>query len=518
MVPFLKARYEMKIERTKNAQRNVFFGVILKVYQILIPFIMRTIMIYQMGIEYAGLNNLFVSIFQVLNLAELGVGAALTCSMYRPIAQDNTGEICALLKLYRKCFGCIGAVVLALGLVCMPFLPYLVSGQIPKNLNLYVLYGLYLGNTVLSYWLFSYKKSLIYAHQRNDVNSKIMILTQTVQYILQIAALIVLHNYYLYLVAAILSQIMNNLISARTVNKMFPKYRPEGSLSKDVIHEVVKKVQGLVTNKIGGVILRSADSIVISSFLGLTVLAVYQNYYFILTAVIGILAIVYEACVAGIGNSLVTENEEKNYGDFKTLTFISCWVTSICCSCFLVLYQPFITAWVGKQYLMEFPLVICMVIYFFIYEIDSLISTFKDAAGIWYTDRYRPLITALVNLGLNIIMVRFCGLYGVLLSTVISMLLVGIPWLLHNVFSSLFPEESIWKYILYIFKFTILCALSSGISAFLTNLISKTTFISFLIKGFVAVIIPNIVLVPFFMNSSEFKRAIGLVKHYFCKR
>ena len=149
----------MKIERTKNASRNIAFGIILKIYQIILPFVMRTIMIYLMGIEYAGLNNLFSSIFQILNLAELGVGAALTYSMYKPIAEDDTNKICALLKLYKICFEIIGIIILGLGLICVPFLPYLINGSIPDNLNLYVLYLLYLTNTVLSYWLFSYKKS-----------------------------------------------------------------------------------------------------------------------------------------------------------------------------------------------------------------------------------------------------------------------------------------------------------------------------------------------------------------------
>ena len=82
-----------KIERTKNATRNIIFGVILKVYQILVPFLMRTAMIYLMGVQYLGLNSLFASVLQVLNLAELGVGSAMIYSMYKPIAEDNNTAI-----------------------------------------------------------------------------------------------------------------------------------------------------------------------------------------------------------------------------------------------------------------------------------------------------------------------------------------------------------------------------------------------------------------------------------------
>ena len=67
--------------------------------------------------------------------------------------------------------------------------------------------------------------------------------------------------------------------------------------------------------------------------------------------------------------------------------------------------------------MLEFPAVICLCVYFFIFEINQLLNTYKDAAGIWHEDRFRPLVTAAVNLGMNLALVQVCGIYGVLLST-----------------------------------------------------------------------------------------------------
>ena len=77
------------IERTKNASRNIFFGVIVKIYQILVPFLMRTAMIYLMGVQYLGLNSLFASVLQVLNLAELGFSSAVVYRLYKPFADND---------------------------------------------------------------------------------------------------------------------------------------------------------------------------------------------------------------------------------------------------------------------------------------------------------------------------------------------------------------------------------------------------------------------------------------------
>ena len=67
----------MRIERTKNATRNIVFGLIQRIYITFVPFLMRTAMIYIMGVQYLGLSSLFSSILQVLNLAGLGVGNAM---------------------------------------------------------------------------------------------------------------------------------------------------------------------------------------------------------------------------------------------------------------------------------------------------------------------------------------------------------------------------------------------------------------------------------------------------------
>ena len=139
----------MKIERTKNAGRNIIFGSVLKIYQIAIPFLMRTAMIYFMGVQYLGLNSLFTSILQVLNLAELGVGSAMVYSMYKPIAEDDSETICALVRLYRMYYNVIGAVIAVLGILLTPFIPNLIKSDLPAKLNIYVLYLLNLAATVL---------------------------------------------------------------------------------------------------------------------------------------------------------------------------------------------------------------------------------------------------------------------------------------------------------------------------------------------------------------------------------
>lgn len=487
----------MKIERTKNATRNIIYGVFLKIYQLLGPFILRTIFIYTLGMEYLGLNSLFTSILSVLNLAELGVGSALVFSMYKPIAEDDTEKICALMNLYKLYYRVIGLVILVLGLILVPFIPNLISGSIPEGINIYVLYLMNLGATVLSYWLFAYKTCLFGAHQRNDITAKVSMISSTIQYIVQAVLLIIVANYYLYLAITIATQIFNNLYGAYKCNKLYPNYKAKGKLDKAEVKVINGKVRDLFTAKIGGVVVDSADTIVISTFLGLTILAMYNNYFYIMSSIFGFITIIFNASMAGVGNSLIVESEEKNYNDLKKFLYIVCWIASVCTCCLLGLYQPFMKMWVGEKSMLSFDLVVCICIYFFVRNINTLINMYKDAAGMWHEDKWRPLVVSIANLGLNLIMVNYIGLFGILLSTILTMAFIGMPWLIYNLFTVIFKRnalEFICKMIFYAVVTVVMCVFTYAICMNIT----LTGVAGFVVKGIVIFAVANVL---FFVST-----------------
>ena len=431
------------MNRTQNATRNIVFGMILKLYQILLPFVMRTAMIYLMGVEYLGLNSLFTSILQVLNLAELGVGSAMVYSMYKPIADNDKLTICALLKLYKKYYFFIGLIIAIIGTILTPMIPKLINGEIPGGLNVYILYLLNLIATVMTYWMFAYKNSLLQAYQRSDISSKVTIITTTIQYGVQLIALWMFHNYYIYIVVMLFTQAMANIVTAIVASQLYPEISAKGTLSDEIVKSINQRIKDLFTAKLGATIVNSADTIVISAFLGLTVLAMYQNYYFIMSSVMGILTVVFSSCLAGVGNSMVTESVEKNYNDFRTLTFLINWIVTICMCCFATVYQPFIMLWVGAQYRFDMLVVALFCIYFYLVTMQQINGMYKDAAGVWHQDRFRPLIAAILNLIFNLLFVKSLGIYAILLSTIASYILVSMPWMIYNVFKYVFKRD--WK-------------------------------------------------------------------------
>ena len=501
----------MKIERTKNAMRSIAAGLGLRVYQTLVPFLMRTVMIQCLGVEYLGLNSLFSSILHILSLAELGVGVAMVFSMYKPVAEEDVPTICALMRLYRRYYRMIGLFIGVAGIVLTPFIPRLISGEVPADINVYVLYLLNLGATVVSYWLFAYRNCLLSAYQRRDVSSVIAVLVGLVQSLLQLFILLWLKDYYLYVIAKLLGTAMSNVVTGVVTMRMFPQYRPEGELSPAEKRKVNGKICDLFTGKLGTVVLHYADTIVMSAFLGLTLLAVYQNYYFILSAVLNLIEMMIGSVTAGLGNSFVTESKEKNYRDLLKFSFLFLWMTGLCVCCFLALYQPFMEIWMGAELMLPFGMVICFAAYFYVYTLNRLLSIYKDAAGLWHQDRFNPLVSALANLALNLLLVKPLGLYGILLATIVSLGGISIPWQMHNLFTLFFERGQFGRFARQLGKFLLLTVIAGACTVLICSQIHLGLWPTLLLCMGICLLVSNGLFLLCMRRDEQFRPAVQFV-------
>ena len=387
----------------------------------------------------------------------------------------------------------------------------MISGDVPEELNIYILYWLNLAATVFSYWLFAYKNSILQAHQRVDVISRVTLITNTMQYALQMFVILVLKNYYLYIVVQLCTQILTNIMTAVSADKIYPQFKASGKVSDWDKREINHKIRDLFTSKIGGVIYDSADTIVISAFLGLTALAVYQNYFYILNAITSLITVVFLSCTAGIGNSIVVETKEKNYSDLEKFTFIICWGAGFCSACLLCLYQPFMEIWVGENLMLPFLMVICFVIYFFVRQLNALFNLYKDASGMWHEDRFRPLIAALTNLVLNLILVQFIGIYGIVISTVLAILCVGMPWLLHNLFTVIFEKKQLFGYLRKLLYYCLIVFISCVITYFICSKVNLGLIATLILRAVICVVFPNLIYLVAYHERREYKESLMLI-------
>lgn len=484
---------KIKLSRTKNAVRNIYSGLFNKIFTILFPFLIRTILIKKIGIEYAGLNSLFSSILQVLNLTELGFASAVVYSMYKPIAENDKETICALLNFYKRVYFIIGLAILAIGTTIMPFLKQLIKGSVPQDINIYILYSIYLLNTSLSYLLFGYKNSLLNAHQRRDVISNILTITQGLMNICQIVILLTIKSYYLYVIMMPIFTILNNILVGIITKRMFPEYSCRGKLDISIQKDIRKKVAGLMISKLAMTSRNSFDSIFISAFLGLAMTTIYSNYLLIISTITGILNIIMNSLQAGIGNTLQTETKETNYENLKKFNLLYTLFVGWCTTCMLCMYQPFMELWLGKDFLLPFGAVVLLCLYFYILKAGDINSLYYNASGMWWHGKYRATTEALLNLLGNFILVKYIGIYGIVISTVTTAI-IGHFWNGQFLFKLYYKNNKMIRYFLFegmiaVMSFSI-CILTFVATTFIPELDATRTFIfTLLITGTVATIL-----------------------------
>lgn len=509
----------MTDSRTKNSIRNIFAGLLNKALCLIFPFAIRTIIIYYLGIQYIGVNSLFSSVLQVLNLTELGFSTAVTFALYKPIAENDNSKIQAFLAYFKKIYNLIGTTVLVLGLLVMPFLKYLIKQDCPSDLNLYLLYLLFLLNTTASYLVYGYKSVVFNAHQRSDLASNISSIVVTLRYLLEILVLVAFKNYYLYIIVLLTSTIAQNILINILTKKYYPNCYANGKLSIEEKKQVTQNIKDLFGHKIGGVFINSFDNIIISVFLGATVLGVYNNYYYIMSSVSGILVLLTSSLTASVGNKIVTDSKEENYKLFKKINFVYNWLVGLCTVCLLCLYQPFMELW-GKlanetKILLDYDIVILLCIYFYLFTIRNTSCIFKEASGLWHSDRFRPYVETIVNVVTNIILVYFIGLPGIIISTILT-LLIGNPWLTTSLFKDYFKISS-KEYFFSSVKNILITIISCLLTFTLCNYIDNS-ILGFILKCGLCITVPNILLIIYYFKNLEFKNLLHNVKQVLKKR
>ena len=414
--------------------------------RLIFPFLNRTLFLWLLGPAYLGLNGLFGSILGVLMLAELGFGQAVVCSMYKPVADDNRALLRAYLKFYRGIYRCVGAAIFGIGLCLLPFIGRLVHGSVPPDIDLRVLYVIHLVNTSASYFLFAYRGVVLNAHHRGDVVTNIRTAVSVVQYVAVFLILFLTRNYYHYVLATVVFTVAQNILLVSASRRLFPDIEPRGLLDPALRRKVVSDVKSIFMHKLGGVITSSTDNLVVSAFLGLVAVAAYGNYYYVVTAVSGLVAIIYSSATGGFGNKIYTETKDANFRLLMRMNRLAMAAVAFCAAMMAALYQPFIVIWTkGNTHLIRHALTpSLMILYFFIMQSRQVLLSFKSAAALWRQDRWKPIVAGAVNLATNILLVIFLPeefkLDGVIASTIVSLVFIQIPWESHVVFSSFFGK------------------------------------------------------------------------------
>lgn len=496
--------------RTQNSIRNISYGFIVTIVNVLVSFVNRTILVKVLGNEILGINGLFSEVIAVLSLAELGVGMAIIYSLYKPLSENNQKKINQLMRLYRVAYNAIAIVTMIIGLLITPFVHLLITDITYPLSYIRIVFVLFVLKTASSY-LFSYKASLLNADQKQYITALVTAGTKLVSTVAIIVLLITTKNYIAYLCLLILQTVVTNFIVSQIVKKKYPYIDYKDKLEKSESREIFKNIGNIFVKKVSGVITNSTDSILISMLVSTVQVGIYSNYVMIFTVVRTLKQQFTNGLAASIGNLSVTESSTHCISVIKKLTTLYYGFALLMTSVIMGVSRDFITIWLGKGYILEDLTVFIAISVLFIEICCDPIWQYLEVSGLFSQDRNIAIIGSVTNLIVSVILGMKIGIAGILIGTICTKLIqLVLKTIL--IYKKGFKESprSYFMQLLKIGLSYICLVLVEYYGVTMINICN--IYLSLCVKGFVSAIVAIVICVTLYGRSEEFKYAIDLFK------
>ena len=491
--------------RIKKSFLNASSSTFIYVIRAILLFIVRIVFVKTLGKIYLGVDSLFTNILTVLSIADLGISTAINYCLYKPLSDNDYKKVSIIMTFYKKVYKILGLIVLTIGLLLMPFLRFVVRENID---NLYLFYLIYLFTTVITYFI-SYKDALLTADQKYYKSSLIVGLTYIIMYSLRILFLYLIPNFLIFTLIQLVMIIVQRVLINEYITKEYKNvsFNSKEELSKEEQKDIFFNIKSLFINKVGGFLVNGTDNIIISSLknLGIGVVGVYANYYSITGMLDTILTKAISSVTSSFGDLAVNEDKKIQENVLDMVQFASFFVFGLISVGFMFLLSLLIKICFGVEYEVGYYTVMIISLNFYCAGIIKPLDMAKEATGVYRQDRYANLIQAGINLILSIILGNKLGLFGVVLATLLSTILVPLwnrPYITYKYVFNKSPLKFMIKQVLYFLSIILIYIVLFFI---INNISINNDILSFIIKGIIISFVYIVLISVLYGQTKEYK-------------
>ena len=449
---------ESRVKKTfLNARVNLIFYFL----TLALSFFSRKIFLDSLGADFIGLTGSMTSLLGFLNLAELGIGAAIGYVLYKPIFENNRVKINEIVSVLGYMYKCVGLIILCLGIILSLFLPKIYSDTSFENGIIYFAYYSFLFSSLIGYFI-NYRQTLLSADQRNYVVTAYFQTANIIKTLLQMLLAYYTGNYYLWVLIELTFGIIHAIILNWKINEVYPWLKADIKNGKDLrkkYPEVLKYTKQLFVHKIGEVTQSQVTTFLVYAFGSLQAVAYYGNYTIITSKLSGLISNFLGSTTASVGNLISEGDKRKSLDVYWELTALNFYIAGVCAIVLYYLLPPFIALWLGPEYIMSERILILLIISFCLSLIRTATSQFKYGFGL-FADIWSPVAESVILILVATTCGKIWGLEGVLLGGIVSVVTVICGWQAYYLFTRGF-NKSVFSYI-YNFSLnvvTLLCAI-----------------------------------------------------------
>ncbi len=490
--------------RIQNAARNSFFSLLTQVLLIVFAFLSNRAVNLYIGEAMVGINGTVTNVLGILSVTELGLGAALIYHLYSAIDKKDEKRITELVNLYRLAYYILALVILALGLILLPFIPGMMKDNpFPTEVTL-IIYALWLIRSVLSY-LQAYPRSVLIADQKEYLISITQMFIQVGNNLLIILIVSTTGNFIPALalnlaVEAGLYFILNRYIFRKYgYLKTYRKLRPAKETVKTIFHDL----KDIFASRVAGRILVSTDNLIISGLISVVVSGLYNNYCLVTTALTGIVTSVMNSVQPTMGNLFLEKDHDKEYKVLRQFLFLAFLIAAFFSAGILALLSPFVSLWLGEHYLLPLPVVCLLTGSIFAAILSMPLQVVMMASGEFKYERNLSILSAAVNLLISLILVGPLGVSGVILGTIAAYLIM--IWGRLILFCRRYLNKPVLSVAMEVVLYFLLGAGEAALTYFVVSKIGAPTIPMLLLCFAVCVVIPNGLNLLLFHRTWRFK-------------
>lgn len=473
----------------KKSILNITVSIASRVIILISALIVRRLLIQNIGNDVNGLNSLYTSIIGMLAVAELGIGSAITYSMYKPIMDGDKKQVSALYQLYKHLYVLIGVTIFIGGLIVLPFLPGLICDYEEMNVNTYTAFLLTLVSVVLTY-LYGAKTSLIQAHKNDYITTGIVTIASLIRYGLQIIAILLWSSYTLYLICQIIETVLIWFLTDTVVSR---KYKGivtshQKTIDANTKDKIAKNIKAMFMHKVGTVLVSTIDSVIISAFIGVVILGKYSNYTLILGVIVSIIALFFTPLPSVIGHLCAAGDVWETKRWFDRFYCLNYGLGVIFFLRYYAVIDEIVRVCFGPGLEMSRSIAFIITLNQFTAFMRKTALLFRDASGTFYYDRWKPIGEGIANLMLSLVFVNIFPeeyrIVGVIVATIITNLLICHIVDPYVVFKHAF-SMSVKEYYIRNYSYIAMFTLSLVILTYLT-ISASSPVAGILINGFIS--------------------------------
>lgn len=495
------------MSRTQQSITNIKFSSISLIISIVFNFVSRNVFINHLGTEIIGLNSTLNNILGFLNIAELGLASTIAGLLYKPLYNKDKEAIKDIISIFGYLYRIIGISLLIGGIICSLFLPVFFGKTEISVIYLYLGYYTYLTTTLVSYFI-SYKQTLLVADQKEYIVTSYIYVAQSVKLILQMIALYLYDvGYIIWLLIELVFGITYGLAINKKVNKLYPWLVTNYSRGKSVKHiykNLFRTIKQSIPHNIGGFVQNQSASLLIYSFATLTTVTIYTNYTMVLSNTVRFINICFRSMTASLGNLVAEGNKDKIISIFSQIQIAFLIFASIICTVFYIQTEAFISLWLGPKFLLDKTTFIIM-IYIMYISIVRLPVNYFIGAYVLFKDIWAPILEAVINISLAIVLGYKWGIDGVVYGSAISLTIIIMLWKPYFLFKEGIKTSSIiyWKkFIKGLLIFFINIYITQHIISYI-NVLSNDNFYNFIITSIIIGFISSCITISLFYITDK---------------